>query len=315
MGSDGGYSYASDVSAHRLVVEDVCTINALLDEEQIDFESVATIYRDGEHSVNADGSVRSLGGFASATDRAHGLDEYYETPTPLDEFVTAAIDGSGPFEGTSDAVRRQGVQKGVQNQVMVAWMIHELNSALAKAADGEFDAAEGAPHNWDEAWAFYHGSQPDCAPFATAAKRAENFGTLTGDGEAEANAEILEAMNAGRDALVHSETAGVAQAAEQIRRAIFITYSQAAIRYASIAADDIASGEAEAAATHQAEGYAFWRVIEAVAAEAGADVETVNGILDLDSEPGGGDGDDVRAALQPAWAELGISDEDIGILG
>ena len=46
------------------------------------------------------------------------------------------------------------------NQVMIAWVIHELNAAMDKAADGNFDVASGAVHNWDEAWAFYHGSAP-----------------------------------------------------------------------------------------------------------------------------------------------------------
>lgn len=313
--ADGGYTYASDVSAHRQVVHDICEINALLDETPIDFGAVSILYREGEHSVNPDGSVRSIGDFASATDRAHGLAEYYGMPTPLDAFVTAALEGSGMFDGASDEVRRQGVQKGIQNQVMIAWVMHELNTALDKATEGDFDPASGAPHNWDEAWAFYHGAEPGCAPYATAESRAENFGTLTDDDVSAANAAIREAMNAGREALLASEVAGAEEAAEAVRREIFVTYSQAVIRYATIAAEDVAAGDAEAASTHQAEGYAFWRVIEATAAAAGADADTVNAILGLDHEPAAnGGGEEVRVALQPAWDALGITPEDIGTL-
>lgn len=315
-GEDGGYEYASDVSAHRLVVLDVCDVNELLDADEIDFEAIAAVYDEGGRSVNADGSVRTLAGFATATDRNHGLDDYYGTPSPLDDFVTSAIEGTGPFDGESDAVRRQGVQKGLQNQVMVAWVVHELNSALAKAADGDFDAEGGAPHNWDEAWAFYHGAAPDCGPFATATKRAGDFGTLADDGEtALANAAILDAMIQGRDALLAGDRDGAQAAADEIVRNIVVTYAQATIRYATVIADDLASGDVDGARVHQAEGLAFFRVIEAIVAEAGADVDTVLGVLALDNEPGaGGDGEDVRAALQPALDALGIDDSDIGEL-
>jgi len=314
--SDGGYDYASDVSAHRLVVLDVCDVNELLDAEPIDFAAVDVVYREGGNSVNADGSVRTLAGFATAEDRLHGLAEYYDTPTPLDDYVTAAIEGTGAFEGTSDAVRRQGVQKGIQNQVMVAWVVHELNSALAKADDGDFGAAEGAPHNWDEAWAFYHGAESGCAPYNTANSRAENFGTTGADGETGlTNEAILAAMMAGRDALVDGDAQGAQDAADEVIRNLVITYSQAAIRYATLVAEDVSAGDTEAAAEHQAEGLAFFRVIEPAVAGAGADVDAVNAVFDLSAPGQNGDGDTVRQALQPAWESVGITPEDIGQLG
>jgi hypothetical protein len=193
---------------------------------------------------------------------------------------------------------------------------HELNAALEKAAAGDFDPTEGSVHNWDEAWAFYHGAEPACAPYGTADSRADNFGTAGSDGAtAQANEEILDSMVAGRDALVASDHSGAEMAAEAVRRAIFITYSQAAIRYATLASRDVEDGDAEGAAAHQAEGLSFWRVIEAWAAESGADVDTINAIFDLAGEPGeNGGGDEVRAALAPAWDTLGISADDIGEL-
>ena len=66
---------------------------------------------------------------------------------------------------------------------------------------------------------------------------------------------------------------------------------------------------------HQAEGLAFWRVIEAYVTPAGADGDAINTIFDLANEPGAnGFGDEGSAALQPAWDALGISAEDIGTL-
>ena len=314
---DGGYTYASDVNAHRLVTDDICDIKELLEADPVDFAAIETIYRDGVHSVNSDGSVRSLAGFATAADRLHGLDGYYETATPLDDWMSEAFAGTGRFEGASDGVRRQAIEKGAQNQIMVAWVVHELNSALGKVAEGDIDADSGAPHNWDEGWAFYHGASPQCAPHATADSRAGNFDTtVEGSETALTNEGITDAMNAGRDALLAGDVTATEEAANEVIRSMVITYSQAAIRYASLVPDDVEGGDLDAAAEHRSEGLAFFRVIEAILAENGADVAAVNAIYDFAAELGTtGGGDEVRAALQPAWESLGISDDDIGTLG
>ena len=310
---DGGYAYASDVNSHRLVTLDVCDVIAAMDADPVDVAAAAAAYRDGGNSPSGDG-VRTLAGFATATDRLHGLDDHFDSATPLDDVVSAALDGTGVFDGEPTAVRAQGIEKGIQNQVLVAWVLHELAAALDKAADGNFDPAEGAVHNWDEAWAFYHGAAPDCAPYATANKRAIDFGT-TGDGEvALANAAILDAMIRGRDALLDEDADTAATAADEIRRALVITYTQATIKYATLVVDDLAARDADTARVHQAEGWAFFRVVEPLLADAGADVDAVTAILHLDNEPGSGDGEDVRTALQPALDSLGITSDDIGEL-
>ena len=311
---DGGYEYASNVDSHRLVVVDICGIGDLLDAG--DFEAVEAVYREGENSVKSDGSIRTIGGFAARDDRSHGLDAYYGTPAPLDEFVTAALQGTGMFAGQSDGVRSQGAEKGIQNQIMVAWLVHELNAALAKAADGNFDVASGAVHNWDEGWAFFHGAAPGCAPYATGNKRAGNFATTGADGEtALANEGILAAMIEGRDALVSGDAATAESAAAEVMRNLAITYSQAAIRYASLIEGDLADGNDAKAKEHQAEGLAFWRVVEAYMVPAGADADAMDAIFNLNNPPGAnGYGVEVRAALEPAWDALGIAASDIGSL-
>ena len=49
----------------------------------------------------------------------------------------AAIDGTGDFAGTSDTVRYQGVAKLTANMGMIAYTIHELNTAVGKADAGK----------------------------------------------------------------------------------------------------------------------------------------------------------------------------------
>jgi len=312
--ADGGYAYASNIDSHRLVVEDICEINEIVGDYK--WSEIAEIYANGSNSVKSDGSVRTIGGFAAGEGKKHGVDTYYGTPTPLDDFVSAALNGTGVWAGESDAVRKQGVQKGIMNQVMIAWVVHELNAALAKAADGNFDAATGAPHNWDEAWAFYHGSAPGCGPFATANKRAKDFGTLGSDGEtALANEGLLAAMIEGRDALLAGDEAGAISATNEAVKHVFITYAQATIKYAAKVYSDLEAGDTEAARVHQAEGWAFFRIIEPILGNNGIDTSVIDSILNMENEPGSGSVADIQTVLDPVIASFGITPAEFGSYG
>ena len=297
-----------------MIPADVCDVNGLLPKDAaIDWAAVSAVYRDGGNSVKSSGAVRTLAGFASGEGKKHGVDDHYGTATPLDDFVSAALDGTGEFAGEDDLVRRQGVQKGIQNQVLVAWVVHEVNAALAKAADGNFDPAKGAPHNWDEGWAFYHGAEPGCGAWVTGNKRGKDFGTLSTDGEtSNANVAIRQAFIDGRDALVAGDMAGAEAAAAVIEKNLVVIYAQASIKYAKKVTDDLADGDALKARIHQAEGYAFWRVLAPMVASAGADVAAVDAYYELSAEPAAGGGDLVADALAPALDALGITAAELG---
>ena len=206
-------------------------------------------------------------GFADAAGKNHAYDDYYGADGSWNDFVSAAIGGTGPFAGESDTVRDQATEKGIQNGVMTAYAIHELNAAIIKAEAGNW-GPDDAQHAWDEGWAFYHG--PDdanadydgCGPFATAAKRGGNFGT--GDAT---NIATLAAMNDGLTALKNEDMQGVIDARDEVLKNVVIVYSQASVRYASKMTDDLAAGDTADYDKHQAEGHAFYRVIEAYVAE------------------------------------------------
>ena len=263
--ADGGYTYASNVDNHRMLMGDVCDIKDL--SGAYDWDGVKDIYEDGKHAEKSDGSYRTLMGFADASGKNHAYDAYYGADGSWNDFVSAAIDGTGPFEGESDTVRDQAVEKGIQNGVMTAYAIHELNAAIIKAEAGNW-GADDAQHAWDEGWAFYHGPDDSnhdydgCGPYATAAKRGGNFGT--GDAT---NIATLAAMNAGLNALQNEDMQGVVDARDEVLKNIVIVYSQASVRYASKMTDDLAAGDTADYDKHQAEGHAFYRVIEAYVAE------------------------------------------------
>ena len=263
--ADGGYTYASNVDNHRMLMGDVCDIKDL--SGAYDWDGVKDIYDDGKHAEKSDGSYRTLMGFADASGKNHAYDAYYDADGSWNDFVSAAIDGTGPFEGESDTVRDQAVEKGIQNGVMTAYAIHELNAAIIKAEAGNW-GADDAQHAWDEGWAFYHGPDDSnhdydgCGPYATAAKRGGNFGT--GDAT---NIATLAAMNAGLTALQNEDMQGVVDARDEVLKNIVIVYSQASVRYASKMTDDLAAGDTSDYDKHQAEGHAFYRVIEAYVSE------------------------------------------------
>ena len=262
--SDGGYDYASNVDNHRMLMGDVCDIKDL--SGAYDWDGVMDIYEDGKYAEKSDGSYRTLMGFADASGKNHAYDDYYGADGSWNDFVSAAIEGTGPFAGESDTVRDQATEKGIQNGVMTAYAIHELNAAIIKAEAGNW-GPDDAQHAWDEGWAFYHG--PDdadadydgCGPFATAAKRGGNFGT--GDAT---NIATLAAMNDGLTALKNEDMQGVIDARDEVLKNVVIVYSQASVRYASKMTVDLdeANGDYD---KHQAEGHAFFRVIEAYVAD------------------------------------------------
>ena len=66
---------------------------------------------------------------------------------------------------------------------------------------------------------------------------------------------------------------------------------------------------------HQAEGWAFFRVIEPILGNNGIDTSTIDSILNLANEPGSGSVDDITAVLNPVIAYFGITPEEFGSYG
>ena len=257
--ADGGYTYASNVDNHRSLMKDLCDIKTAA--SAYDWTTAKDIYTNGKNAQKSDDSFRTLAGFASAEGKNHNYDTYYNQTGSIGAHIMAALDGTGDFEGTSDTVRYQGVAKLTANMGMVGYTIHELNAAIAKADAGNVDDDSGAPHNWDEGWAFFHGPDEDnsCGPVATLNKRGADFGTET-DGVSNTFIAIEDAMVAGLTALQAEDSAGYTSAANTVVKNVITAYSQAVLKYTS-KMDNADSGE-----KYQAEAYAFWKVMEAYSA-------------------------------------------------
>lgn len=312
-GALGGYQPVSDVAQHARMSLDLCEINGLLDASPVDFAAVAAIYRQGKNSEEKEGVKRTLGKFADdprgAEDTLGRYERYLGTGW-LNAFVGDAIDGVGAFAGTSEAVRRQAVRIGVRDQIMVAWALHELDAAVDKAAKASFTKKSGAPHNWDEVWAYYYGEKPECSPFATAQARGEEFGVGT-----LSTRRLLLFSKDGLNALVDKKASAAGTARDQMVRDITISYVQSVIRAASKVDSAIAQGKADEARVSQAEGWAYYRVIEPLIAKANTTAaQAIAGVFDLATKPAPGSTAKVTAAFSTAYGPLGIPPSDVGTL-
>lgn len=310
-GALGRYEPVSDVAQHARMSLDLCEIDSLLDADPVDYAAVAALYRNGKNSDESESVKRTLGKFAAegrAAEDALGRYERYLGKRWLDTAVGDALSGTGPFAGVSDAVRRQVLRIAVRDQIMVAWVLHELDAAVDKAAKGSFTKKSGAPHNWDEVWAYWHGDKPECSPFGTVQALGEEFGV----GGA-VNREMFVSMHEGRKAVLAKSSTGTRTARDGVKRQVIIGYMQAMIKAASGLDAALAQGRADEARVRQAEGWAYFRVIEPLIASVNTTTaRTVAGVFDLAAKPSAGAAARLTAALTSAYGTLGITPEDIG---
>eukprot|EP01051_Picozoa_sp_SAG22_P015863 SAG22_NODE_2139_length_2954_cov_1.248687_3_plen_237_part_00 len=177
-----------------------------------DFSVLIAAHTEGGNSVKGSGAIRTLRGFStglngkacpdSAQDAENVTDciepmfanakAYWGTGLYGDNIVTAALEGTGDYEGKAAILRKEVVVKSSAYTVAGMYAIHEMEDALVDCQTG--NAAEqvqidAGVHAWDEAVAFYAGSLEGFAPGGNAAgelsyrlaeKRCSNYGTCTG---------------------------------------------------------------------------------------------------------------------------------------
>merc|ERR1719375_593924 len=131
--------------------------------------------------------------------------------------------------------------------------------------------AGGAPHAWDEGWAFYAGSlegteakDKDSTPgvllFKLAGKRCKDFGTCNAAGVAKANLKHLALARSGRDKILAGECHTVAEEFDAIVDQMTIPLIQGMLKYSyksdPAAGSDCAS-TGDSCDKALAEGWAF----------------------------------------------------------
>jgi hypothetical protein len=267
-GADG-YAPVSDVAQHAAIGDDVAAIKEKLaaakEGKAVDWAAVRSVWEQGGASKSGDGSNRTLKKLVDAPD------------------VVAAVDAS-IAGGPSDQVRAQRVEKGI-TVLLARKVLDELGAAAEKVADGKTAAADGAPHNVDEAWAFF--TAKGHGPAATADKRAADFGR-----EGKVREPVVAALTDAQKAAGSGDAKALEAASEKVREGLDYVFYLATHKY--LAAAD---------AVGLAEGAAFYLGIQprVQAADAAADKAIVAAFESGDEAAG-------RAALHraPVLAALGV---------
>jgi len=269
-----GYTTGSDVAAHGAVGQDVEAVRDLLaganDGGDVDWDAIGTLFREGGASKKTDGSTRTLASLSPDS-----------AAVPL---VESAVAGDADL---SPAARSQQVDKGMI-VILSEKVIGELESAAAKVAKGEIDPVKGAPHNVDEAYAFFvadgHG------PAATADKR-EKDPELVG----KVRTPVVDGLADAQAAALAGDAAALAAATARTQAALDHLFYLAVHRYLDHEGDEV----------KQAEGDAFYLAIAPrVSTAAPAAHEAILATL------AGGDTATGRAALNSpgVFAALGLTE-------
>ena len=208
-------------------------------------------------------SIRTLKGFATKnynTAKLRGTDggNYGEQLPPIyacywndwtwaDSFVTNS------YSNVKDNGRAELMKKGANYQAVWMYVLHELEDAIGDCYAGDITANDatptgGAPHAWDEGWAFYAGSliaatAADAAKSSTASqegtliwelseKRGADFGTLDTTGPSKANVGLVADFIDGRDKIIAANCAGAEPVIDKIITKMTIPLIQGTIKYA-----------------------------------------------------------------------------------
>lgn len=225
-GADG-YTPVSDVTAHAAIGLDAKEIRGFMEPATsggtVDWAAAATIFAEGKNSKKGDGQLRALAALAP--------------DDPVTTVVSDAIGGTGSAAGAADPVRRQKVDKGI-TVILERKVLAELDAAVEKVADGKTDPASGAPHNVDEAWAFY--TAEGHGPAATAAKRAGDFKK---DGKV--HEAVIAALSAAQSAATAGDAAALESAVADVEAALDYIFYLATFKYLDTKDDAVTRAEGE----------------------------------------------------------------------
>jgi hypothetical protein len=297
--------------------------------------------------------VRTLRGFATkdySTDKLTGADggNYGEQMPPIyagywndwawaDTFITKDYSAIAKPSGWN-----QLMKKGANYQAVWMYVLHELEDAIGDCYDGDIYANDGtptggAPHAWDEGWAFYAGSlvaetahdavtSRGVLIWELAEKKGIEFGTGHYTGPATVNVKLLAEFIEGRDLIIAGKCAEAESLVEPIRAQMTVPLVQGTLKYAYNSDPKTTTGycTADAAKTaltasdgcvkSWAEAWAFAAAVLPQVAECdwGA-AETIRYNLDIEAAaPVQGGFYSVKSAIESTYRCLGITCADVG---
>ena len=224
-----GYTTGSDVTTHAAVGKDVAEIRGLLAAAKtggpVDWAAIGRLVQEGKASKKGDGTLRTLAALSPSS----------PSLASLERALTS---------GGTDAVRAQQVDKGMV-VILAEKVVSELRAAGVKVGKGELDPSKGAPHNVDEAYAFFVAEEQ--GPAATADKR-EKSPELAG----KVRQPVVDALADAQRAAVAGDAAALTAATTRTQAALDHVFYLAVHRYLAHEGDAVA----------RAEGGAFYLAIQ-----------------------------------------------------
>ena len=225
------FTATTDIGASLETSNLVSDVKAIIDVTSPNFAAIKAKYRSN--------GLRGMADADRSGEPAYNLFyAYYASKTWISDFLYRATDGTAT--SNSEPARLEAVEKSMWDATMVNAIASDLYRGITDK------------NAWDAAAAKYFGksSTRSTTIYGRANKRAANFGTLGSDGvTAKVNAAISAAFKSGPSQVNH----------DIILKSIKTIYAQCAVRYGLMLDQDVASGADYR--EHQAEGWAFWRVL------------------------------------------------------
>jgi hypothetical protein len=264
------YTPVSNVEPQAQLSLDLRDITAVASQKPVDWAKVKAIYEQGVNSKRGDGSQRSFMGVAmnkAVLAQFPNGPQVLGTADFLNANVQAAISGAGRAQGLGEPARRQLVDKGLL-AILYGEILEELEVARNKVKQGMTDSVGGAPHNVDEAWAYYAGAKDSEGKYgyalaSTAGKREQNF-KISGKVDEPLQRALAETLKAAQRGDLVAVDAGIAQAKGYLNLIFYL----ASLRYASILAAASSAADRE---TPGAEGWGFFQAIRPAVASVSPD--------------------------------------------
>jgi hypothetical protein len=290
---------------------------------------------DGADTVNivtVENKYRSLAGFSTGAESKMGdgtqlaydrAKAFWDPVADIDgkkyghDFVTHALAGTGPFAGTGNAGRVQGVKKGSAYMNVWLYTIREFEDAIDDCENGCTTCNMDGVHAWDEGVAFYTGSlEGDISGgtssgkllYRLAQKRCSNFGTCDASGLSAVNKRLFEIFPVAREKLAAGDCPPVKPIRDEAIKLMSIPLIQGALRYAYIVANE--QGDEKA----RGEGAAFSGAILGMVHHCdSSQASLIHKNMAMDSAAPMTDGyKSVKAAFEKVYDCMGISCTDIG---
>jgi hypothetical protein len=312
----GAYLPVSDT----LELADIILDNKAVKTALPTWETATTIYTSGQYSEVSTGVKRNLKSFNGNYAGEPWFDawkSYYGSDAPWDDYISAALAGTGAHAGKSDTFREQVILKGIFG-LLVYETMHLLQHAVTLGVAGD---RAGAAAAWDQAYAVYYGADGTACPYETQAKRDTDYP----DGVAVAPLGIS-LLKQGQKALTAYSSVLVSAALTEFQRAFTVTFVRAAIKYSYlIFHKTVVDGVPVYSEKYHAEGHAYFSNGAAWIASLGDDadararskaaVDTILAALSIDLTKDTMDANmhcTVRVALESIYEDIGV---DCGMIG